>query len=88
MYLYHNDMLPELFNNYFQPVTAVHNYKTRNSSNKNYYVYPCSSISAKKSLSSNGAAIWNAIKFEIKQCTFYSFKKQYKNQLLEFYSKN
>ena len=50
MYLYHNNKLPKLFNQYFNPVNSVHNYTTRNASHKNYQlpVHAIHSNTAKK----------------------------------------
>ena len=59
MYLYHNNKLPKLFNQYFKSVNSVHDYNTRNAIRKNYQLYSIHSNTAEKPLPFSGAQIWN-----------------------------
>ena len=50
MYLYHNNKLPKLCNNFFKSINSVHSYNTRNACRKNYQLYSLHSNTAKKAL--------------------------------------
>ena len=59
MYLYHNNKLLKLFNNYFKSINSVHSYNTKHACRKNYQLYSIHSNTAKKALPFSGAQIWN-----------------------------
>ena len=80
MYLYRNNKLPKLFNQYFKSVNSVPNYNTRNASPKNYQLYSIHSNTGKKALPFSGAQIGNNLNPEWKDFSYYRLKK--KHQIL------
>ena len=86
MYLYHNNKLPKLFNNYFKSINSVHSYNTRHACRKNYQLYSIHSNTAKKALPFSGAQIWNSLLPEWKDFSYYRFKKTIKIYFVANYS--
>ena len=61
MYKYVNDMLPELFVDFFSNVTDLHHYDTRHANRNSIYVTFHSSTRGQQSFSHCGPRIWNFI---------------------------
>ena len=85
MYLYHTQSLPEIFDPYFLPIEQAHHYNTRSKSNQNYYLNSERKNSGKKSIKFLGVKMWNQIPLTIKSYTFYRFKKECKQILINKY---
>ena len=86
MYNYCNDQLPPAFNNMFKTNGDNHNYNTRHASD---FEYPKSRTAfGHKSVSYQGAKIWNNIPKHIKTSKeLKSFKHSYKTALISDYKK-
>ena len=85
MYNFFNNNLPELFNNFFFPVTQKHNYNTRHASRSSYSLPRIRTNYGKFNIRFSGAKVWNDIDDEIKKLKLSKFKKRMKNVLLSNY---
>ena len=85
MYLYHTQSLPEIFDPYFLPIEQAHHYNTRSKSNQNYYLNSVRKNSGKKSIKFLGVKMWNQIPPTIKSYTFYRYKKECRQILINKY---
>ena len=81
MYKYSNQLLPDIFHDYFSLNSNVHNYPTRN--------YACihipksNTLSYSKSVLFSGATLWNSLPNTLKFCSsFRTFTKCFKSHLL------
>ena len=74
MYLYHNDTLPIVFNQIFQPGNQIHQYSARYSDF--YRPHSCTTNIKKFSILFQGPRIWNSLPSNIKSApTFNIFKR-------------
>lgn len=83
MYKYHNNLLPNCFDNYFTPIQSVHNINTRSSSN---FHLPCfTKRISRQSIRYAGCKVWqllpNALTDESKSCTAKGFSRLVKSFL-------
>ena len=80
MYKFHNDKLPEIFNNYFDNhLVITHSYNLRNRNPPRRIL----SIYAEKMMKNNGPDIWNTIPREIQNCdSIKSFSDKLKKDIL------
>ena len=85
MFQHHNNLLPDLFSNYFVAISRVHGYSTRGSANNNYYIPSITKSNAKSSLFYGGAKLWNSISTDIRLNPFSKFKENYYNYLINEY---
>ena len=85
MYLYHVNDLPEIFETYFLSIDYAHHYNRRSKSNGNYFVNSVRTNFGKNSIKFLGARLWNQIDSQLKLNSYYRFKKEYTNLLLECY---
>ena len=82
MYLFHHNILPNLFNQYFTSTKTVHKYNTRCTSYSNFYLHAINSNAAKKALQFSGAQIWNSLQPNWKDLSFPKFKEAIKADLI------
>ena len=80
MYKYCAGMLPSVFNDIFIFNREVHSHYTRQSNFFHYFAFNLNV--AKFSIRSVGPKLWNTIPTYLKDLSFYPFKKQYKQLLL------
>ena len=67
--------MPDSITNLFTTVDSVHSYQTRAAKSGNLYIPKSLHSSAQKSISNNGAKVWNEIPCEIRDSgTVHSFK--------------
>ena len=79
MYLYYHGKLPDLFSSYLNPIKNVRSCETRSTTRKQYFVSSMITISAKQSLHSIEAKIWNDLQLEWKNYSYNKFKKLVKS---------
>ena len=86
MYKYCNKLLPSSFNNMFKTNAENHDYKTRNALN---FEYPNNKLNfCNKSISYQGAKIWNNIPSHVKSSkNLNSFKTSFKQLIIADYNK-
>ena len=84
MYLYHRQMLPVNFNSFFQRVSEIHGYSTRNSS---LYAVPlCRTNIRQFSVNYQGVKFFNALCQDIRGAPSVScFRKKLRNYLINLY---
>lgn len=83
MYQYKNKQLPPSFDNFFTPITKVHSYNTRLSSNSAYYLPKVRTNYGKFSLRFIGVKTWNKIQDYNKESpSTRSFSKKLKQEFL------
>ena len=58
---YQRNKLPQIFQDYFQPVKSLHKHFTRNLHTDKFYLPACTSNSFKSSIYFEGVQIWNNI---------------------------
>ena len=76
MYKYMDGMLPELFLDMFTSISDIHNYDTRQATNKNLLVSFKSTSRGQQSITYIGPHVWNFILSKINPiCSIGSFKK-------------
>ena len=76
MYKYMNPMLPELFLDMFTSISDIHNYDTRQATNRNLLVSFKSTSRGQQSITYIGPHVWNFILSKINPiCSIGSFKK-------------
>ena len=87
MFEYQQNLTPPAFANFFVPVSKIHNYNTRLSSRKSYYIPAVRTNYGKFSLRYKGPLTWNSIDREIKQTlSRNSFKRKIKVKLIDCYA--
>lgn len=84
MYKYSNKILPSLFDDMFITNSSNHNYNTRFASN---FQFPINKLEfGNKSISHQGAKVWNNIPSNIKDAkNIHIFKNNYKDNLISQY---
>ena len=88
MYLYHQNSLPEVFQNYLFSLKQTHDHHTTSATKQNYYINPARTNNARSSLGFSGAKLRNEIPTQLKILSFYKFKKEYEIFLIEKYNDN
>ena len=86
--MFHNNKnnLPKPFEGYFTEAGMNHLHQTRASSQKLLKVCRFSKSRYQQSFKYQGVSIWNSIPNNIKQHSFFSFKKKYKKMLIDSYN--
>ena len=79
MYKYYHKLLPPVFNDFFIDVHAVHNYNTRLSSKKSYYLPKARTNYGLFNIHFLGTKTWNNIDETVKLFSFHKFKKRLKD---------
>jgi len=74
MHSYHNKLLPNHFDEYFIPLSAIHYHSTRLATSKNLFLLRVNSSSGKCSLKFIGPKVWSSIPEDIKFSTTFTFK--------------
>ena len=85
MYKFHNNLLPSVFDPYFNSVRMLHNYNTRLSSKMTYVIPQVRTNYGTFNIRFQGAKVWNDISDDIKLLPLKIFKKNLKLFLLEKY---
>ena len=85
MYKFHNNLLPPVFDPYFNSVRMLHNYNTRLSSKMAYVIPKVRTNYGTFNIRFQGAKVWNDISDDIKLLPLNIFKKNLKLFLLEKY---
>ena len=75
MFRFHNHLLPDVFSNFFTPVSSVHNYNTGLASKSSYVIPKSRTNYGKFSIGFQGAKVWNSIDESLKTTSFRVFKK-------------
>ena len=83
MHSYHNQLLPNHFDEYFILLNSIHYHSTRIATSKNLFVPRVNSSSGKCSLKFTGPKVWSSIPDDIKFSTTFSFKWKLKKHLHE-----
>jgi hypothetical protein len=84
MYKFHNNMLPDIFNNYFVKTNEIHGYKTRYSNM--YRPRNFNTNLANNTIQRQGPIIWSSISKCIRDSTkIVSFKAKFKGNLISYY---
>ena len=78
MYKYIKNMLPTKFNQYFIDLTVLHNHNTRHKSKSNLFLPRVNNNSGKNMLHFKGVKTWGEVPSELKEYSFYAFKKNTK----------
>ena len=84
MYKYHNNLLPDIFTDYFVKANTIHGYNTRQS----YMYRPCyfNTHLANNSIKRQGPLIWSSVPQNIRDSTsVFSFKTKFKAELISRY---
>ncbi len=85
MHDYHQGKLPIIFHDMFALVSGRHHYNTRLASKSSYCIPLIRTNYGKFSLRFQGPKIWNAIDECIKKSSKFSFKRNFKNNLIALY---
>ena len=85
MYKYYHKLLPPVFNDFFIDVHAVHNYNTRLSSKKSYYLPKARTNYGLFNIRFLGTKTWNNIDETVKLFSFHKFKKRLKDGYIDQY---
>ena len=84
MYKVANNLVPETTTDMFQLTTEVHNYNTRSTAARNYYVHNANLMKTKKGVTYAGSVAWNKLPNAIKETQSLNvFKARLKAYLLE-----
>ena len=85
MYQFHGGLLPKSFYDRFAKINAVHNYSTRQTKNLVYFKPRVKKSIGKELILHMGSNLWKDIDNSVKNCSWFSFKKYYKNFLIDKY---
>ena len=85
MYKFHNNLLPPVFDPYFNSVRMLHNYNTRLSSKMVYVIPKVRKNYGTFNIRFQGAKVWNDISDDLKLLPLKTFKKNLKLILVEKY---
>ena len=87
MFKFNKKLLPPRFTHYYQPVSNIHTYNTRQSAGS-LYTPRIHKLSGQRSLQFGGVKIWNDIPNEIKtKRSMKSFSNALKNLYIQSYGK-
>ena len=64
---FHNHILPENFQDFFQYVSNIHNHNTRRAANKCLYPVRANTTFSKSTLKYKGVEVWNDIPIDVKK---------------------
>ena len=86
MFKYNNNLLPSVFNNFFNSVSNIHKYRTRSATKNNFHIPKANTNYGKFNIRFQGAKIWNAIDENIRKTeTLKKFKHNLKVTVLKSY---
>ena len=86
MYKYHYQLLPLVFQNFFDALTSIHSYNTRQASKKSYYIPKARTNYGIFNIRFQGPKVWNSIDESFKSLTsLKKFKKKLKWSYLDQY---
>ena len=86
MFKFHNNFLPHVFNNFFIPVSSVHNYNTRLAKKQSYYLPKARTNYGIFNIRFKGPKIWNSIDEQIKlSSSLKEFKSKFKKDMISKY---
>ena len=75
-HLWHNGLLPEVFDHIFQYARNMHRYNTRYTAKQNFYKYKVRTNAGKQSVSFMAIDIWKDIPTSLKDLRVFAFPKQ------------
>ena len=81
-----NNMLPEYFKNYFIDLDTIHKINTRQKTKKNYFHTYARTEWGKKKIQHKALEIWEKLPVELKECSYFRFKKVFKQTILNGYN--
>ena len=82
MYKFHNNTLPQSYNNFFQKITETHCHFTRSAANQNYFIPRVETSLGKRNLTCQGAVAWSSIPQELKNFSYGKFSRNYEKFLI------
>ena len=77
--------LPHCLNNMFTKIESIHRYPTSSSRNRVYYQKLTKTETSKNWISSSGITLWENTDTELRNKSFYEFKKNYRRKLIDSY---
>ena len=84
MYKVDNNLVPETMTDVFQLTAEVHNYNTRSTAARNYYVHNANLMKTRKAVTYAGSVVWNKLPNAIKEAQSLNvFKARLKAYLLK-----
>ena len=86
VFKFSNNMLPRYFDNCFRSLETIHNHNTRQKPKKDFFHTYTRTKWGKNMLQHRGLNLWKDVPMEMKNLTFYKFKKSYKINGLKKYS--
>ena len=88
VYQWYHKISPSCFANYFNPVSSIHSYNTRQSQIDNLFVkYVHTTQYGIRSLSYTGLKLWNFLPIDVKKIKpFFSFRQHIKNSVIDGYN--
>ena len=85
MYKFHYQLLPSVFDSFFNPVRNIHRHNTRLSSRMTYAIPKTRTNYGISNVRFQGAKVWNDISDDIKLLSLKCFKKKLKSILIAKY---
>ena len=82
-----NNMLPEYFKNYFIDLDTIHKINIRQKTKKNYFHTYARTEWGKKKIHHKALEIWEKLPVEFKECSYFRFKKVFKQTIRNGYNK-
>ena len=88
VYQWYHKLSPSCFVNYFNPVSSIHSYNTRQSQIDNLFVKSVHTTQyGIRSLSYTGPKLWNSLSIDVKKIKpFSSFRQHIKNSVIDGYN--
>ena len=88
VYQWYHKLSPSCFVNYFNPVSSIHSYNTRQSQIDNLFVKSVHTTQyGIRSLSYTGPKLWNSLSIDVKKIKpFSSFRQYIKNSVIDGYN--
>ena len=81
-----SNMLPEYFKNYFIDLDTIHKINTRQKTKKNYFHTYARTEWGKKKIQHKALKIWEKLPVELKECSYFRFKKVFRQTILNGYN--
>ena len=85
MYKAYYRALPASLNNMFTKIDDVHRYPTSSSRRRVFFSKLTKSDKYKNWISTSGINVWENIENELRDMSFYNFKKEYRKKLIDSY---
>jgi len=80
---FHSNRMPSTFDHLFTAIYSVHTHQTRSSTSDQYFCHPVRSQYGKRSTRLKGPRIWQQIDSSLKGMPTITFKKRYRNSIIE-----